>query len=472
VTIKQLLARLAPARLVRTAVAWAFLGSLLRSGGGIVLLPLIARYMPGKHLGIWYVFVSKGALILLIDDGVSVSVSRAAAYLWTGAEDLRAFGIAPLTPADNVRPNTELMHKLVRTLVHYYQLFATVCFVLLSLFGGAWIWHLTRNLPDARMLRFSWLVYSFGYCLSLSGLLWPALLSGINEVCRVQRILTIGSIINYTIAAIGLVLRFGIWSLAAGSLLMAIFTRMAAMRAFHRTTGNAFRQRNAGGLQWSLLLKLWPNSWRLGICGVGAYLSVPATVLICSAFIDLETTASLGLSLQLLNKLVAMSAVWLLVKIPELNRYRAQEQLRRLVAVFVARIRLSLLTYVLGAAAIIAVTPALLRITGAQTSLLPLPLFAILCVMLLLSLQQALHGHVILTENRNPFALAQLLTGMGVVILAVILAPRFGLNGILLAALAVPLFYLDWWIVLRALSGLGVRPLEYLRLFFRGHIVY
>jgi O-antigen/teichoic acid export membrane protein len=469
--ISYLLARLSPTRLVRTAVAWAFLGSFLRCGGAILLLPLIARYMPAKHLGIWYVFVSMGGLILLIDEGVSVSVSRAAAYLWTGAEDLLSFGIAPLKQADGVGPNKDGMHSLVRTLVWYYRLFATVCFAILAAIGSAWIWHLTRDLPDAGILRTAWLVYSFGYCLSLSGLLWPALLSGINEVCRAQRILTIGSIINYAVAAAGLILHFGIWSLAAGSLLMAIFTRAAAMRAFHRATGNAFRQRNAKGLQWPLLGKLWPNSWRLGICGVGAYLSVPATVLICSAFIDLETTGSLGLSLQLLTKLVALSAVWLLVKIPELNRFRAQDEVRRLIAVSVTRIRLSVLTFVLGAAAIIVLAPGLLKITGAQTLLLPGPLLVLLSATLLLALQQSLHGHLILTENRNPFALAQLFTGMGAVILAVILAPRFNLNGILLASFIVPLLYLDWWIVLRAVSGLGIKPLAYLRLFFRGRVV-
>ncbi len=468
---KQLLARLAPARLVRTAVVWAFLGGFLRSGGAILLLPLIAHYVPGQHLGIWYVFVSMGGLVLLIDDGVSVSVSRAAAYLWSGAEDLLSFGIAPLKQADNARPNTAAMHKLVRTLVWYYRLFAMVCFVLLALCGSTWIWHLTRDLPDAGILRTAWLVYSFGYCLSLSGLLWPALLSGINEVCRAQRILTIGSIINCVVAAAGLILHFGIWSLAAGSLLMSIFTRIAAMRAFHRATGHVFRRSADEGLQWSLLRKLWPNSWRLGICGVGAYLSVPATVLICSAFIDLETTASLGLSLQLLNKLVVLSAVWLLVKIPELNRFRAQNEVRRLIAVSVARIRLSVLTFVLGAAAIIVLAPTLLEITGARTLLLPGPLLVLLAATLLLALQQSLHGHLILTENRNPFALAQLFTGIGVVILAVILAPRFNLNGILLATFVVPLLYLDWWIVLRAVSGLGIKPLEYLRLFFRGRVV-
>jgi hypothetical protein len=154
-----------------------------------------------------------------------------------------------------------------------------------------------------------------------------------------------------------------------------------------------------------------------------------------------------------------------------LNRFRAQDEVRRLIAVSVTRIRLSVLTFVLGAAAIIVLAPGLLKITGAQTLLLPGPLLVLLSATLLLALQQSLHGHLILTENRNPFALAQLFTGMGAVILAVILAPRFNLNGILLASFIVPLLYLDWWIVLRAVSGLGIKPLAYLRLFFRGRVV-
>src|SRR5689334_17996727 len=80
-------------RVVRTAVAWSFLATALRFGSALFVLPIILRTVPSEELGLWYVFLSFGALATLVDFGFAPTISRVTSYLWAGAQELRPYGL-------------------------------------------------------------------------------------------------------------------------------------------------------------------------------------------------------------------------------------------------------------------------------------------------------------------------------------------------------------------------------------------
>src|SRR5262249_55697048 len=81
-------------RVFRSAVGWSFLATALRFGWALFILPLVLRRVPPEELGLWYVFLSLGALASLIDFGFAQTINRAAGYLWAGAAELSPYGLA------------------------------------------------------------------------------------------------------------------------------------------------------------------------------------------------------------------------------------------------------------------------------------------------------------------------------------------------------------------------------------------
>ena len=466
-TIKQLLARLAPVRMARTAMAWAFLGTFLRNGLGVLLLvPLMVRYVPSEHLALWYVFVAMRAVVDLLDVGFVSSISRGIAHLSAGVEELQDFGIAAVKSPETLDDfcSHDRIGTFIATLRVYYRFFAAMCFVLLAVGGSIWIWHIAGSLPDYRMLQKAWLFYAGGYCVSMTGALWPSLLIGVNHVRKVEQIMIVGSMLNCLIAAVGIVAGYGIWALAAGAVAMAVVNRFAARSVFLSTVPSACCAGLGNRCDWRMMRALWPTSWRTGLGALGGYLTLSSGPILCSAFVDLKTTASFGLTMQLLTKLVTASALWIRVKIPLLNRFRAKGQMVKLAETFAGRVRLSLAMYIVGALGIILVGEPLMQLIDAQTPLLPVGMLAALLVARLLQLHQVHYALLILTENQNPFWGRLFITGVLVLLTSMFLLPVLHLWGILLPMLLIPAAYSHWSIVLRGVKGLGLPPWHYSRI--------
>lgn len=133
---------------------------------------------------------------------------------------------------------------------------------------------------------------------------------------------------------------------------------------------------------------------------------------------------------------------------------------------FAARIRLAVLTFIAGAMAIFWLAPWGLELIQARTTLLAAPLLATLLFIRLVEMHHSLYACLVLTENQNPFVKPSLITGALIVLLGLSLTPRLGIWGLLLAAGLVQAGFNNWWMVVRALRGLGAARLGYWKLFF------
>src|SRR5438552_4860384 len=112
-------------RTLQSAVAWSLAAAALRALGGVLVLPLMVRKVPSERLGLWYVFLSLQGIAALFDLGFSPAVTRAAGYLWGGAQQLKKFGVARVETDDraNAPPNYPLLASLVATMRLYYRFF-------------------------------------------------------------------------------------------------------------------------------------------------------------------------------------------------------------------------------------------------------------------------------------------------------------------------------------------------------------
>ena len=453
-------------RVSRSAASWGLVAAALRSGSALLLLPLILWRIPPDELGLWYVFVSLGAVAGLMDLGFAHTSTRAAGYLWAGSRVLLPFGIDLADPlletdasgATQRPPNLEMLSNLVASLRVYYLSAAGLLLLLLSTAGGAWIWHKSVGLPHAQSIRLAFFAYAIGVSLGFANSLWPSLLAGINAVKEAQQI-TIACLMAFvSLAAAGLVAGLGMWALVTGTIVAGFAERLIGRTVFYRLVPLP-----PGKFDFSVLRALWPNAWRTAAVGLGAFMTFQANTLICSAFLDLRSTASYGLSLQAVTALVGISSIWVRVRLPAINRLRAQGMVEPIPAMFRQRTVFALLTFGIGAAALLLLGRPLLELLNTQTQLLPTALLATLLLIQLLEMHHSLYGELVYSENVNPFVKAALISGGAIIILSLLLTPRFGVWGMLLASGLVQLCYNNWWPVRRAIRGLGPAGQNYWR---------
>ena len=447
-------------RIHQTAVAWSFVATALRFGSALFVLPLILRRVPSDELGLWYVFLSFGALATLVDFGFAPTISRVTAYLWSGARELSPYGLPTnIALADQQRhtgPNLPLLSRLVAALKVYYWMLGAAALLLLLTAGSWWIYKKTYELPNARSLRIAFVVYSIAVALNLASGMWPYALNGINRVRESSQLTAAALMENYLIAMGGLLAGLRIWALVIANFAFGLTERIGGRFLFNR-----YARVEKARPDTHMLRILWPNAWRTGIVSIAAYCSLQANTLICSAFLGLKITGSYGLTLQAVTLLVAVSSVWVVVKFPLINQLRSQGRLQEIANVFRQRIALAMVTYILGGCGLLFAGHWILSLLHTKTQFLPVPLLATMLLIYFLEAHHTLYAGLVFSENVNPFVTPAIISGTLVVALSICLTPKIGVWGMLLSQGVVQLCFNNWWPVVRGIRGLDLNPRAY-----------
>lgn len=457
-------------RIFRSAVFWNYLTVALRSGAAILLLPLILRKLSPDEVGLWYVFLALAGMGALLDLGFGNALNRSAGYLWAGADRLLPQGL-DLAVRDGgerpeVKPNYDLLGRLVATMRWFYLGLGCGLLLLLELGGGAWIWHKSAGMEHAQMVRAAWAVFAFGCAFNTMGSLWPNLLTGINGVREAQKVFLIALLANYVLSIGGLLAGWGLWGPVSGQVVMGLLNRLLGRAVFLRLAGPELKYAGRKP-DMGLLATLWPNSWRVGGVAVGIYLTTLANTLLASAFLSLTETASFGLTLQVGFFLAQISSVWVLVKMPWFNQLRQLGKTQEIPPVFFARVWLFLLIFGAGSVVLCWGGDWLLQnLMGARTALLPVPQRAVLLLVVGLETHHSLYRELVQTNNVNPFVRPILLTALVSLTLVCLWAPTLGAWALVIGPGLAQLLFNNWWIVREGIKSLGMEGRTYWAAFF------
>jgi O-antigen/teichoic acid export membrane protein len=212
-----------------------------------------------------------------------------------------------------------------------------------------------------------------------------------------------------------------------------------------------------------LLQRLWPNARRFGITFIGTFLLSNGNLLIGSLILPSDQMASLGLTMQVGLFIFGLANLWLNVKWPEITILRTQGKNREMAALFAQRLGCMLGSFALLAVVVPVVGDALLEWKGTHTRLLPAALLAFYLSSLLFQSFYGAFGTLTCTANLMPFHRVTLLTGAGMVTLSLLLAPRFGLWGMLMAVPLAELGGNAWFYVREGWRSQPLRAREFLR---------
>lgn len=449
-------------RLYESAVVWSLVFAAVRTLGNLLILPLMLHKLPPQVLGLWYVFLSLAGISVLVDMGFLATMSRATAYLWAGAREIRPFGAPVVERTDeSLLPNFALLADLAKTMRVYYLVLGTSVTALMGVFGTLWIARTTAAFPDRSSMLLAWLIFLFAVLVNIVNAVWHPLLTGINQVRLGNQIFVWGLLSNYFLTCAGLVAGFGLFAPVSGYLAMGLVTRGLSRLYFNRLSR---AHEYAAKASWSshLLRVLWPTAWRSGVVTLGIYVTVHASTLICSVYLGLEATGSFGLSMQLALAAGSIASAFFLVKLPIIAQLFARGNRRQIADIVFSRIRWFWLSYAaLTAAAVLFGEPVLRDLFHSKTSLLATPLFIALFVVMGLEGHHAIFRETTVASNQNPFATPVVVSAAVIALLEVTLVRRFGLWALILAPGLVQLCFNNWWTVLVGLRSIDASLLDY-----------
>ena len=438
-------------------IAWSYAGTAFMIGAGVILLPFILNKMPQETVGIWNIFQTITALVLLLDFGFRPTFARNISYIFSGVKTLQRDGVQHTTSDAEV--DYGLLKGSLIAMRRFYRWMALAVFGLLATAGTAYFYYILQKYSgDRQDAMIAWLLLIGINCYNLYTFYYDALLTGKGYIRQSQQINIFGQAI-YVGLAIGLIYAgFGLTAIVGSQLISTIIRRVLTYRVFFTEELKAKLDDAAAQEPKRILSAITPNAIKIGLTQAGGFLVNKSSVLIGSAFLTLEEVACYGITLQEMDILARCATVFYQSYLPKLAQCRTENNLAGLRRYYLLCTGSLIAVYSAGGVAWVFLGNWALDLIHSQTHFLPT---AMLCVMLFISLLE--HNHAqsagfIMADNRIPFFIPSLASGAAtVVLLWLFLSPlQMGVWGLILAPGLAQLAYQNWkWpsVVIKELWG-------------------
>ena len=426
-------------------IAWSYAGTAFMIGAGVLLLPFILNKMPQETVGIWNIFQTITALVLLLDFGFRPTFARNISYIFSGVKTLQRDGVEQATEDSAV--DYSLLKGTLVAMQRFYRWMALAVFALLATIGTAYFYYILQKYSgDRQDAMIAWVLLIGINCYNLYTFYYDALLTGKGYVTRSQQINMLSQAV-YIGLAIGLIYAgFGLTAIVSSQLTATILRRVLAYRVFFTPDMKRRLEEAEPQEAKDILRAISPNAVKVGLTYLGAFLINKSAILIGSAFLTLDEIASYGITMQVMDVLARCSMVLYIAYTPRLAQCRAEKDLHQLRTYYIWCTVTFAAIFVAGGALWIGFGDAVLRLIGSQTSFLPTNLLLLALVVAFLEHNHAQSAGFIMADNRIPFFIPSLASGAATfALLWLFLGPlHLGILGLLLAPGLAQLAYQNW----------------------------
>ena len=283
-------------------VIWNYTGIIASLGSQIILLPILVRCLEPDVLGLWYIFVSIGSIVILFDFGFTPTIARTVAYCWSGAIELNKTDVTSINKKNET--NYELLYFVIKTCKILYFLIASLALIIMISLGTWYIKSISNDMFTTEIF-ISWVVYAISIFFNLCIGYYSVALIGIGDISRQSRANVISKLSFLFIGALGLIFSESILSLAVANLISGFMMRFLSAYFFynlHNIKGK-FKQiifSDRYSVKY-VFCNMWHNAWRDGFVSITVYLTTQANTLLCASFLSLAETGIYAFCLQIVT---------------------------------------------------------------------------------------------------------------------------------------------------------------------------
>lgn len=295
----------------------------------IILYPIILLFLPKylkeASLGIWYSFVSIGALSTLVDLGFTAIISQFAAH--------------ELGKNTNLSQNDKLksLYKFCR---RWNSIVFLVSFVLVFAAGL-----IIFRSYDLKNIILQWTLYVFGVCLVFLAYTRLSFFEGCGKMVQSQLIKMLGATMSNILLIVALVAGMDLWSIAIYQMTLAVML-MAGIYIFFHKEIRIFNDAKTDESKWAK--DIWKLIWRYTVSWIGGYLAFQMFNPIFLRLLGAESAGKLGYLLSIIAAVATLSQVWVYVANPKINFHIASGNRKTAIRYFLRSTIMALITYVVG----------------------------------------------------------------------------------------------------------------------------
>ena len=307
-------------RLNKTDIIWSYIGTLMSMGANMIMLPVIIYYLDADMLGLWYIFISIGAIAVLFDFGFGVTFARNITYCWSGAGELHESGVSFV---GNREPDYALMNRVLQACKLVYLRLSVAALFLMLTVGMAYVMYVSRDVEGYTHL-IAWLIYAVAVFLNLYFGYYASFLRGVGAIDAANKNTVIARTAQIIVTVILLALGFGIIGACIAYLTYGTLFRVLGKWKFlrYQHIGEHLKQVKDKVTKTEvkpLIGVVWYNAWRDGLISVSNYMSNQATVIICSLFLTLSETGIYSVGVQIAMAIATISGTFYMASQPQLQ---------------------------------------------------------------------------------------------------------------------------------------------------------
>jgi O-antigen/teichoic acid export membrane protein len=405
------------------AISFTLLGRCWSVLVGVVTIFFVGHYLTPAAQGYYYTFTSLIALQVFVELGLTYAIVQFAAHEMVQLEwqpDGTVHGLAAAK---------QRLRSLVTFSMTWFAMAALVMLLVLVPLGVviAGFDRATHEFSGEVMAVWSLLVVLSSVSLPIAAAM--SVIEGCGQVARIALLRLFQSILA-SIAAWG--------ALAAGGGLLALVAQAGAAlvvgagwlvvsyRAFFLDILR-FRS-DLPGLKWAQ--EIWPFHWRIAVSWASGYLIFQLFSPLLFATQGPVAAGQMGLSLQIIGALNGVALAWISTKVPVYGRMVARQEGKALDQLFIRGLTQSSLVLIACLAAALGGVWLLQEIGSPLASrVLPLPLMGWMALIALANHVVFSQAAVLRAHKQEPFMVLSIANGVATALLAVVLIPKYGLDG-------------------------------------------
>lgn len=430
----------------RKDVIWSYLSQFFSVASGIVTLPLILSLLTAEEIGLNYLMLTVGSLVMLFDFGFTPQFSRNVSYIFSGAKEIQKEGLIEIK--SNFQINYHLLATMIATAKAVFRRLAFFVLLMMTTFGSYYIYQVTDGFASVKNSFWIWNLYTISIFLTIFYSYYTALLIGSGQIME-SRKANVYSKISYIIITFSLLYAgVGLIGVVLANIIAPLIYRLLCYRyffnkklksqiSFHKITNEEKKD---------LFQKTWYNSKKLGLVFLGSYAINRFSMFLAGLYMSLEEIASYGLMIQLANLILTISSTLVTIYQPRFSALRVQGKINSLIKEFAQAMNIYYVLFIIGSLSLCVLGPFILKTIGSSTELPNLPILAFFLVILFLEGNHANFASFIVTGNNIPFVNSALISGFGIAFFSYISLEftTYGLLGLVIIQGLIQVLYSNW----------------------------
>lgn len=426
-------------------IIWSYVATIFRVGAGIILWPFILSQMSAETVGIWNVMITIMGFVALLDFGFQPSFARNISYIFSGVTKLQKVGIQTAVSDGNI--NFSLLKGTLNAMRKFYRWMALGVFVILGIAGTAYFYYILQKYSGDRTdAMIAWILLIAINSYNVYTLYYNALLLGKGYIRRERQIMILSQCVYLSLAIVLIYAGYGLTAIVSSQAVSIILQRILSYRVFFTKGLKQQLLHTEADETKDILRAISPNAVKVGLTQLGGFCVTKSALLIGSAFLTLEETACYGITLHIIDILARCSTVYYQSITPKIAQSRANKDIIKLKYYFVCSVGILVATFLLGGATIAFLGNWGLNMIGSETKFLPTIMLCVMLLVYLLETNHSIAAGFISADNRIPFFIPSLLSGLGTVVLLWLFLSIFkwGVWGMILSQGIAQLVYQNW----------------------------